>query len=70
MLITAKTQINIINFFLNNKTHPEKRSIFVEITSLSCPNVFKTVAHLGFSEGRGPNFRKGANQYKTKKKRI
>ena len=26
--------------------------------------------HVGFSEGRGPNFRKGANQYKTKKKRI
>ena len=24
--------------------------------------------HLGFSEGRGPNFRKGANQYKRKKK--
>ena len=23
--------------------------------------------HLGFSEGRGPNFRNGANQYKTKK---
>ena len=29
-----------------------------------------TGAHLGFSEGRGPNFRKGANQYKTNKKRI
>ena len=27
-------------------------------------------AHLRYSEGRGPNFRKGANQYKTKKKRI
>ena len=27
-------------------------------------------AHLGFPEGRGPNFRKGANQYKTKKKHI
>ena len=27
-------------------------------------------AHLGFSEGRAPNFRKGGNQYKTKKKRI
>ena len=27
-------------------------------------------AHLGFSEGRGPNFRKGESQYKTKKKRI
>ena len=27
-------------------------------------------AHRGFSEGRGPNFRKRANQYKTKKKRI
>ena len=27
-------------------------------------------AGLGFSEGRGPNFRKGANQYKTKKKQI
>ena len=25
-------------------------------------------AHLGFSEGRGPNFRKEANRYKTKKK--
>ena len=25
-------------------------------------------AHLGFSEGRGPNFRKVANQCKTKKK--
>ena len=24
-------------------------------------------AHLGFSEGRGPNFRRGANQYKMKK---
>ena len=23
--------------------------------------------HLGFSESRGPNFRKGANQYKTKR---
>ena len=30
----------------------------------------KPGAHLEFSEGRGPNFRKGANQYKTKKKRI
>ena len=29
-----------------------------------------TGAHLGFPEGRGPNFRKGANQYKTKSKRI
>ena len=27
-------------------------------------------SHLEFSEGRGPNFRKGANQYKTKKERI
>ena len=27
-------------------------------------------AHLGFSEGRGPNFRKGANLHETKKKRI
>ena len=27
-----------------------------------------TGAHLGFSEGRGPNFRKRANQYETKKK--
>ena len=27
-------------------------------------------AHLGFSEGRGLNFRKGANQHKTNKKRI
>ena len=27
-------------------------------------------AHLGFSEGGCLNFRKGANQYKTKKKRI
>ena len=24
--------------------------------------------HLGFLEGRGPNFRKRANHYKTKKK--
>ena len=24
-------------------------------------------AHLGFSEGRGPGFRKGADQYKTKR---
>ena len=24
-------------------------------------------AHLGFSEGRGPNFRKGESQYKNKK---
>ena len=30
----------------------------------------KAGAHLGFSEGKGPNFRKGANQYKTKKKQI
>ena len=29
-----------------------------------------TGAHLGYLEGRSPNFRKGANQYKTKKKRI
>ena len=27
-------------------------------------------AHLGFSEGRGPNFRKKAYQYKTKRKQI
>ena len=27
-------------------------------------------AHLGFLEGRGPNFRKRKKQYKTKKKRI
>ena len=26
--------------------------------------------HLGFSEGRGPNLRKGACQYKTKKKQT
>ena len=31
-------------------------------------NVTRAGAHLGFSEGRGPNFRKGTNQYKTKKK--
>ena len=30
----------------------------------------KTGAHLGCSEGRDPNFRKGANQYKAEKKRI
>ena len=29
-----------------------------------------TGAHLEFSEGKGPNFKKGANQYKSKKKRI
>ena len=29
-----------------------------------------TGVHLGFSDGRGPNFRKEANQYKTKKKQI
>ena len=27
-------------------------------------------AHLGFSEGRGTSFRKGVNQYITKKKRV
>ena len=27
-------------------------------------------ANVGFSEGRGPNIRKGANEYKTKKKGI
>ena len=27
-------------------------------------------AHLGFSESRDPNLRKGANQHETKKKRI
>ena len=27
-------------------------------------------AHLGFLEGRGPDVRKRANQYETKKKRI
>ena len=30
-------------------------------------HLVRTGAHLGFSEGRGPNFRKGANQYKAKK---
>ena len=30
----------------------------------------KTGAHLGFSKGRGPNSRKRANQYKTKKNQI
>ena len=30
----------------------------------------KTSANLGFFGGRGPNFRTGANQYETKKKRI
>ena len=29
-----------------------------------------TAAHLGFLEGKGSNFRKATNQYKTKKKRI
>ena len=29
-----------------------------------------TGVHLGFLVGRGPNFRKEANQYKTKKKQI
>ena len=32
--------------------------------------IFISGADLGFSEGRGPNFRKGANQYKTKNKLI
>ena len=32
-------------------------------------NVYLSI-HSGFSEGRGSHFRKGANQYKTKKKRI
>ena len=27
-------------------------------------------AHLGFSEGRGPNLRKGAYQYKMENKRT
>ena len=31
---------------------------------------FASRAHLGFSEGRGPNFSKRANQNKTKKKRL
>ena len=31
---------------------------------------FSTGAHLGFSEGRGPNFRKGANQYKMKRNKY
>ena len=30
----------------------------------------RAAAHLGFSEGMGPNFTKGANHSKTKKKRI
>ena len=29
-----------------------------------------TGTHVGFSEDRGPNFRKRANQYKRNKKRI
>ena len=33
--------------------------------------VYISDAHLGFSGGQGcPNIRKGANQYKTKKKRM
>ena len=30
-------------------------------------NIASSGAHLGFSEGRDPNFRKGADQYKAKK---
>ena len=30
--------------------------------------IYVAGVHLGFSEGRGPNFRKRANQYETKKK--
>ena len=33
-------------------------------------NASSSGAHLGISEGSGQNFRKGGNQYKTKKKRI
>ena len=29
-----------------------------------------TCVHLGFTEGKDPNFRKEANQYGTKEKRI
>ena len=40
--------------------------------TLVCIFITNTVsgAHLGFSEGRSPNFKIGVNQYKTKKKRI
>ena len=37
---------------------------------VQCWPMANTGLHLGFSEGRGPNFRKGANQYKTKKKQC
>ena len=30
----------------------------------------QTGVHQGFSEGMVPNFKKGTNQYKTKKKQI
>ena len=44
-----------VNYSLSSDTSKENRNHLAS-------------AHLGFSEGRGPNFRKGAKQYKTKKK--
>ena len=47
----------------------EKRSSVTYSPAL--PNIKEiSGAHLGFSEGRGANFKKGASQCKTKKKRI
>ena len=56
----------VYNIYIRNVTKNGKN----DVQNSSFFEFVKSGVHLGLSEGRGPNFRKGANQYKRKKKRI
>ena len=68
-----KDNTNLIEMFPKDsifcacKRFPNLRDLMVQTDPYSIKPL-KTGVHLGFSEGRGPNFAKEANQYKTKKK--
>ena len=62
--------------------HENASNVFANLLQIGVPEInymilmlnskllFNTGAHLGILEGRGPNFKKGSNLYKTKKKQI
>lgn len=54
--LTTKTRLTFCSEFNLILINFFRWSIFIQYTG----------AHLGFSEGRGPNFSKGVHQYKTK----
>ena len=70
---TARNQETLKRFSeitIDTRWHSPSKETKTQMRTTAEHIKYVSGVHLGFLEGRGPDFRKRANQYETKKKRI